>query len=269
MKNTLILNVGPVTPTQENIDIAGKLRSEMNRLKGEFYDLDQGKVNYRAMRSSEAYRDYVRNSALLQALDPSEFSTREQKLAFWINIYNTLVIHGIIELGIKESVREVRQFFRKFSYDINGSAYTPDDIEHGILRGNRRPPYRFFRPFSVSDPRIQYIAYPLDPRIHFTLVCGSTSCPPINFYRAESIDEQMDLATAGFINGPEVEILQERNLLKLSPIFRWYACDFGGRKGIVDFLILYMEPGKDRDFLVVHGTKAKIEWKDYDWRLNR
>jgi hypothetical protein len=269
MKNTLILNDGPVSPTQEDIDIAARLRGEMNRLKGEFYNLDQGKVDYRAMRSSEAYRDYVTNSALLQTLDPSELSTREQKLAFWINIYNTLVIHGIIELDIKESVREVPQFFRKFSYDINGSAYTPDDIEHGILRGNRRPPYRFFRPFSGSDPRIQYIVYPLDPRIHFTLVCGSTSCPPINFYRAENIDEQMDLATAGFINGPEVEILPERNLLSLSPIFKWYACDFGGRKGIVDFLILYREPGKDRDFLLVHGSKAKVEWKNYDWRLNR
>jgi hypothetical protein len=269
MKKSLILNNGQVPAMREGIDIAAKLRDEMNRLKGEFYDIEQGKVDYRAMRSSEAYRDYVTNSALLQALDPLELSTREQKLAFWINIYNTLVIHGIIELNIKESVREVPRFFTRFAYSINGSAYTPDDVEHGILRGNRRPPYRIFRPFSTSDPRIQHIIRPLDPRIHFTLVCGSNSCPPINFYKAENIEEQMDLATAGFINGPEVEILPERNLLRLSPIFRWYAPDFGGRMGIVEFLIRYREPIKDRDFLSAHASEAKIEWKEYDWRLNR
>jgi len=269
MKNTLILNEGTVPPVTEDIDIAAKLRNDMNRLKGEFYDLEQGKVDYRAMQSSEAYREYVTNSSLLRNFDPSGLSSREQKLAFWINIYNTLVIHGIIELGIKESVREVPRFFRSFSYAINGSAYTPDDIEHGILRGNQHPPYRIFRPFSESDPRIQHIVRPVDPRIHFTLVCGSTSCPPINFYRAENIDEQLDLATAGFINGPEVEILPEGNLLSLSPIFRWYASDFGGRKGIVDFLIRFREPGDGRDFLLVQGSKAKIEWKEYDWRLNR
>lgn len=79
----------------------------------------------------------------------------------------------------------------------------------------------------------------------------------------------MDLATAGFINGPEVEILPARNLIRLSPIFKWYSRDFGGRKGIVDFLAKYRENGKERDFLLGPGTGARIAWKKYDWSLNR
>lgn len=268
MKETLTLNNGPVPPVPAGADIAAQLRSDMNRLKGEFYDLERGKIDYRAMRSSEAYREYTANTALLRTFALTGLVRREDKLAFWINIYNTLVIHGIIELDIRESVREKTGFFRRFSYTIDGLPFSPDDVEHGILRGNQHPPHRLFRPFSGSDPRQSYIIYPPDPRIHFTLVCGSTSCPPINFYMAEKIDEQIDIAASGFINGPEVEIMPEQNLLRLSPIFKWYAIDFGGRKGIVDFLIKYREDGKDRDFLKEYGMTADIQWKEYDWRLN-
>ncbi len=268
MQGTLILNNGPIPEAPAGFDIAAKLRGDMNRLKGEFYDLERGRVDYQAMQSSDAYREYTVNAALLRNFALTELLQREEKLAFWVNIYNTLVIHGIIELGIRESVREITGFFSRFSYTIDGLAFTPDDIEHGILRGNRHPPYRLFRPFSSSDQRLSYIIYPPDPRIHFTLVCGSTSCPPINFYSADRIGEQMDLAASGFINGPEVEILLESKLLRLSPIFKWYSSDFGGHKGIVDFLIRYREAGKERDFLLEHGMKAEIEWKEYDWRLN-
>lgn len=269
MKDYVILNDGPVPDAAAGADIAAVLRRDMNRLKGDFFDLEQGKVDYRAMKDSDSYREYAADTAILCKFPLSALQRREDKLAFWINIYNTMIIHGIIESGIGESVREVPGFFDKISYVIDGLTFTPDDIEHGILRGNRRPPYRLLRKFSSSDPRLPHVIAPPDPRIHFTLVCGSTSCPPINFYTAEKIDQQLDLAAGGFINGPEVEIIPEQSLLRLSPIFKWYSGDFGGRKGLADLLIRYREPGEERNFLIEQGTKARIEWKEYDWRLNR
>nr|WP_302503984.1 DUF547 domain-containing protein [Geoalkalibacter halelectricus] len=80
-----------------------------------------------------------------QAISPMPCSTlshfwlrRCPKLAFWINLYNTLVIHGIIELDIKDSVKETRGFFSRIGYIIGGEVYTPNAIEHGILRANHR-----------------------------------------------------------------------------------------------------------------------------------
>ncbi len=268
MKVTMVLNSGPPPQSEAELDIAAKLRNDMNRLKGDFFDLERGKVDYSAMRSSGDFREYTANAALLRDFALSDLQRREEQLAFWINIYNTLVIHGIIELGIRESVREVRGFFRRIAYSIGGLAYTPDDIEHGILRGNRRPPYRLFRLFSPSDIRLLHVIHPSDPLIHFTLVCGSNSCPPINYYRADKIEEQMNIAAAGFINGAEVEVLPEYNLLRLSPIFRWYSSDFGGRERIVDILAKFRESEKEKEFLLNHGIDARIEWKKYDWKLN-
>ncbi len=269
MKDPLILNEGPLPSSQAEFDVAAKLREQMNRLKAEFYDLENGKVDYGAMRTSEAYREYTASTAVLRDFPLSTLPNREEQLAFWINIYNTLVIHGIIELGIRESVREISGFFKRFCYVVGGSAYTPDDIEHGILRGNRRHPYRLFPQFSSSDIRLLHAICPLDPRIHFTLVCGASSCPPINYYMAEKIHDQLDLAASGFINGPEVEIVPERKLLLLSPIFNWYSRDFGGRSGILDFLIRYRDAGHEREFLIDQGIRSRIVWKKYDWRLNR
>lgn len=268
MAGMMILNNGPLPDMKPEIDIAAHLRSDINRLKGEFYDLEHGRVDYESMRSSDAYRQYAECSRLLREYDLSRLDSREERLAFWVNLYNTLVIHGIIELKIRESVKEVSGFFRKIGYIIGGMTFTPDNIEHGILRGNRRQFHGLFRPFSQGDPRLRHIIDPPDPRIHFTLVCGSSSCPPINFYTPERIDRQLDTAAAGFINGPEVEIVPENHILKLSPIFKWYRTDFGGSRGIVETLIRYLDQGAAREFLAAHGTAAKIEWKYYDWRLN-
>ncbi|KAF0218629.1 MAG: hypothetical protein FD174_2722 [Geobacteraceae bacterium] len=269
MGGTIILNNGPIPETKPDIEIAALLRSDINRLKGEFYDLERGRVDYKAMRGSDAYRQYVECTRLLREYDLSRLGTREERLAFWVNLYNTLVIHGIIELEIRETVKEIPRFFRRIAYEIGGMVFTPDDIEHGILRGNHRPFHRLLPPFSQTDPRRSLIISPPDPRIHFTLVCGSSSCPPINFYTPERIEQQLDIAAAGFINGPEVEVMPELKLLRLSPIFRWYSPDFGGHSGIVETLVRYLDQGDARDFLTAHGTTAKIEWKFYNWRLNR
>lgn len=269
MTTTRFLNAGPAPPHTPELDISAHLRQDINRLKGEFYDLEQGRVEYRAMRQSQAYRQYVADTALLREYDLERLGRREEQLAFWINLYNTLVIHGIIEFEIHDSVKEVDDFFSRFAYQVDGMTFTPDAIEHGILRGNHRPSYGLFRPFADNDPRLAWVIEPPDPRIHFTLVCASSSCPPINFYTPERIEEQLDVAAAGFINGPEVEVLPRENLLRLSPIFKWYRPDFGGHEGVIDTLIRHLDHGPNKDFLIERGMAADVEWKAYDWRLNR
>lgn len=269
MSERMILNDSPAPDTPAQHDVAAHLRRDINRLKAEFYDLERGRVDYPAMRRSEAYLQYAADAALLREFDPVRLARREEQLAFWINIYNTLVIHGVIELQIRDSVKEEPHFFSRVCYEIGGMAYSADEIEHGLLRGNRRPPHGFFHPLSADDPKLEYVLDPPEPRIHFTLVCASSSCPPINFYTPERIEEQLEVAAAGFINGPEVKVLPRENLLRLSPIFKWYRPDFGGHDGVMDTLIRYLDHGEAKDFLIERGLAADVEWKEYDWRLNR
>mgnify|MGYP000387991312 CR=1 FL=1 len=41
------------------------------------------------------------------------------------------------------------------------------------------------KPFNSSDPRLKVALETHEPLIHFALVCGAKSCPPIKTYTAE------------------------------------------------------------------------------------
>jgi len=175
-------------------EIDRQLKEGINNLKGSFYDIETGKVNYSAMKGSEPFEEYKKITAGLKDFDLKSLNTTETKLAFWINIYNSLVVDGIIQLNIKNTVREVSGFFESVAYTINNLTFSLDDIEHGILRNNVKKHLLARRPFSGSDPRKEFILGGPEPRIHFGLVCGSKSCPPIGTYQEDKIDQQLDIA---------------------------------------------------------------------------
>jgi hypothetical protein len=108
----------------------------------------------------------------------------------------------------------------------------------------------------------------VDPRIHFALVCGSNSCPPIDVYEEEEIDEQLELVASGFINSEEVIVEEESKRLRVSRIFKWYEDDFGGREGVLSLIIKYRYDPKEKDFLKKAVSELRILYNDYDWSLN-
>ncbi len=264
----LLLNDGEVPLAHPRIDVAAELQLRIGRLKRDYYNSETGRVDYQALRDSPGFIAYCDSCRLLQEYDLLNLRTPQEKIAFWINLYNSLIIHGIIALDVRQTVKEIYDFFGHITYRIGIADYSADDIEHGILRGNHRPPYGFFHPFAEDDPRMAYRVEEVDPRIHFALVCGSSSCPPINYYVADRLEEQLDMAAENFINGAEVEVHPEQNLLRLSPIFKWYKIDFGGHRGVLEVLARYRKKSEESSFLLEQGTRIRVEWKDYDWSLN-
>lgn len=79
------------------------------------------------------------------------------------------------------------QFFNTVKYIIGGQEYSLQDIENGVLRGNKKGVGMIMRPFGKSDPRLKVALEEHEPLIHFGLVCGAKSCPPIKTYTAEVI----------------------------------------------------------------------------------
>jgi hypothetical protein len=207
-------------------------------------------------------------SAKLQTFDLKRLSSLEEQAAFWINLYNTIVVHGIVELGVNASVREISNFFGHIAYKIADYTFSAEEMEHGILRANSRPPYRFFPLFSRGDPRRQFMQDKIDPRIHFALVCGSRSCAPIRFYDPGRIHNQLEVAAKNFINSSEVVILPEENKILLSQIFKWYKKDFGGKRQMFEFLERYLNPDENSDFFSKNKDSIAVEYLFYDWNLN-
>ncbi len=173
------------------------------------------------------------------------------KLAFWIDIYNAAVQ---LQPPDALATRLGRfRLFRRTVITVADQALSLDAIEHGILRrsrwkvglgtlGNPRP----------SDFERVHRVVRLDPRVHFALNCGARSCPPIQAYRADRVDEQLALATRSYLAS---EVEREGRTLHLPTVMLWFVGDFGGRGGL-------------RRFLADHGvdaTDARLRFRRYDW----
>jgi hypothetical protein len=272
LKNILVRE-RVLNATEEKVQITGvKISQEMlkaiRQLKANYYS-PQGTVNYETLRKSEEYREYKKIAASLRDFDPVMLQNESEKLAFWINLYNTIVIDGIIATDIKESVKEVTGFFSRIKYHIDGHTFSPDDIEHGILRANRRLPFRPFHQFGPLNPKKNFSLKAVDPRIHFALVCGSRSCAPIQYYSPERIDEELETAALNFINSSEVIVIPEENRILISQIFNWYSNDFGGTSGIINFIKRYILDEDKKKFLENTRNDISIDYLYYDWNLNK
>ncbi len=204
----------------------------------------QGKVDYSLLKKDQWFWEQI---FAIENTNLSKYS-RNEKLAFWLNTYNLLTIKGVlIELkknpkwkGNVTSLAKLRFFiFRKFH--VAGKKVSLNYIENSIIR-------RRFK----------------DPRVHFALNCGSTSCPflPNKLFQAETLDKYLDNLAKFFINSGNVWIDEESKTVYLSRIFKWYKKDFASAGGLQQFINKYWK-NETIDF-----TKRNIKFKDYDWSLN-
>lgn len=247
-------------------DVAEALRTLGNRLKAEAID-DAGQVDYIALRDSGSFRDLKRTAALLRSVDLSTLVDDDSRIAFWINVYNVLAIHGVIALGVRESVMEVPSFFGVVSYRVGSFVVTLDEIENGVLRRNAPHPATKKRLFGDDDPRLGLCPSHVDPRIHAALVCASTSCPPVAFYEAEKLDAQLEAATLNYV-GADVEVDDAAKVVRVPITFRYYQSDFGREAGMRIFLVEHARGAQlqalERAFAAGYG----LDYHRYDWSLN-
>ena len=266
---SVTLNSGSERPSCSTGELAGELMKSIRAMREDFHDTRRGEVDYKSLKGSEAFNRYRTLTNGLRGFDPGSLGSDDERLAFWINLYNTIVIDGIVTLGVRNSVLEAPGFFRCIRYDIGGRIFSPDDMEHGIMRRNCRPWRKPLRPFGALDPRRKWMVTECDPRIHFALVCGSRSCAPIDYYDARSLNTQLDEAARSFINSSEVIVFPEENKVLLSEIFKWYERDFGGKPGVLDFICRYHSSDEIRVYLQENGQTLEFDYLFYDWNLNR
>lgn len=262
-----ILNDEALLPTAASpSEVAETLRKLRNDLETEALD-EHGQVDYAKLGTSNTYSEMQRASGLLRTIDPTEMADDETRIAFWLNVYNVLAIHGVLALGIRESVMEMPSFFGVVAYRVGDLVLTLDEIENGVLRRNAPHPATKARLFDDDDPRLALCPSHVDPRIHAALVCASTSCPPVAFYDAAKLDAQLELAALNYV-ASDVEVDEGNRVVRLPITFRYYESDFGRAAGVRLFLLHHARGAQrealERAFQSAYG----IEHHRYDWSLN-
>lgn len=109
----------------------------------------------------------------------------------------------------------------------------------------------------------------VDPRIHFALVCGAKSCPPIKTYSAENVQTALTGATSAFLNGGGLIIDDEAAEIRPSKILQWYRVDFGRDN---DEMLLWVSSFVDDELRArldkATSLKYKVVFQNYDWSPN-
>jgi hypothetical protein len=266
------------------IELSAAIQTKLLELEDKFFN-DHGKrVDYRRMRESQGFKEFRVTLDALKEVSLSELEKMPDplRLSFFANLYNSLIIHAITVLGPpKDSPQDRSDFYGGKTgavFNIGGHSFSPDDIEHGILRCNRpHPKSTLSSHFPQGDSRAALSLSYLDPRLHFILNCGAESCPPIQVLSGDP--EEALIAAARAYLDHAIRVDDSKKLIYLPRIIDWYGSDFGiGAYGRVRVVVNLLS--KDRREEVMEeirqsfgGLKgilkdSHLAYDDYKWGLN-
>ncbi|XP_052206353.1 uncharacterized protein LOC127810823 isoform X2 [Diospyros lotus] len=132
----------------------------------------------------------------LQKVDLRSLSY-QQKLAFWINMYNACIMHGFLQYGVPSSPEKLLALINKATLSIGGNTINAHAIEHFILRKPESSILKeVYRKADKEDKeamvRQLYGLESLDPNITFALCCGTRSSPAVRIYTAEGVVAELE-----------------------------------------------------------------------------
>ncbi|KAJ4710333.1 Glutaredoxin/DEP/DUF547 domain-containing protein [Melia azedarach] len=252
--------------------VGQRLYKIMSAILESYASDDRCYVDYVAISKSEEFRRYVNLVHDLQRVNLFALS-EDEKLAFFLNLYNAMVIHAIIRIGHPEGVIDRKSFFSDFQYVVGGYPYSLTTIENGILRNNRRGRYSLVKPFGSTDKRLELCCVKVNPLIHCGLCYGTKSSPTVRFFTPQGVEAELRSATREFFqrssrNGIEVNL--DKRTVHLTSIIKWFSSDFGQEREILKWIINYVDATKAGflTHLLSDGVPINVVYQDYDWSIN-
>ena len=218
-------------------------------------------VDYTAIKVEQAaLKAYLGTLKAVSEADYGKWS-RPQRLAFLINAYNAYTVELILtKYPELESIKDLGSVFsspwKKKFFSLLGQERSLDDIEHGMIRA----------PGAFDDPRI-----------HVGVVCASIGCPMLrpDAFTPEKLDAQLDDGMKRFLtDGTRNRFDAASGRLQISKIFDWYGKDFEkGHKGYDSLKTTFARHAAQlaatpEAQAKVRSGDYKLEFLDYDWKLN-
>ncbi|XP_057421007.1 uncharacterized protein LOC130715031 [Lotus japonicus] len=167
----------------------------------------------------------------LEEIDPGKLK-HEEKLAFWINIHNALVMHAFLAYGISQSSVKRVFLLLKAAYNIGGHTVSADTIQSTILGCRMSRPGQWFRllfspktKFKAGDGRQAYAIEHPEPLLHFALCSGNHSDPAVRVYTPKRVFEQLEVAKEEYIRAT-FGVRKDKKIL-LPKIVESFAKDSG------------------------------------------
>ncbi|MEM7483613.1 MAG: DUF547 domain-containing protein [Bacteroidota bacterium] len=205
-----------------------------NAILKKYVDND-GNVDYAGLQKNstglDAYLKYLEQNP------PSSSWSKNEKLAFYINLYNAATVKLILDNYPVQSIKDIPNRWKELWIPLGKETTSLNDIEHKVLR--------------KMD----------EPRIHFAINCASYSCPKLlnTAFTSKNMERLLTKAAVDFVNDKKRNRF-ENGQARLSKIFKWYKGDFTEKTSLLEYINKHLDNPVNK--------KAKIDYLDYDWSLN-
>ncbi|RDX96682.1 hypothetical protein CR513_20625, partial [Mucuna pruriens] len=164
----------------------------------------------------------------------------QEKLAFWINMYNSCMMNAFIENGIPESPEKAVALMRKATIDVGGHVLSATTIEHFILR----LPYHWRFTFSKGTRNHEMTARSMyglelsEPLVTFALSCGTWSSPAVRVYTASQVENELEVAKREYL---QAAIGFSSSKFAIPKLLDWYLLNFAkDLESLLDWICLQL-----------------------------
>jgi hypothetical protein len=191
-------------------------------------------VNYDLIYSglhSISWKRFQGSICELARVDLSLLNNDIEKMTFWINVYNIIIIHTAIllqKLPDDEITREL--LYKKIKYNVGNQDYSLLDIREGILLGNQSKSLIFGRQFKRNDERRRYIIAKPSILVLFALSELSKQSTSVEIINCKHIHGQLERIATEYLDNilqmdQHCNLLIPKSFLKRGYLFRCYAID--------------------------------------------
>ena len=215
------------------------------------YVREDGRVDYAGLRANPGKLGKFVSQIAAVSPDsaPKAFPARSDRLAYWINAYNALVLHAFS--------REYPEKRDRLKGTI-GRALFFYKVKHRVGGANRSLA-------NIEDNTIRKFG---DPRIHFAIVCASAGCPWLSrtAYTGANVEGQLEAEARKYFGQDRNFRLEEgTKTVYLPQIFEWFRGDFGGTPSAV---LKFVSRYRTADAGKLSNGAYRIRYTPYDWSPN-
>ncbi|KAJ4831612.1 hypothetical protein Tsubulata_014827 [Turnera subulata] len=166
--------------------------------------------------------------------------TQQEKLAFWINIYNSCMMNAFLEHGIPESPEVIVALMRKATINVGGHLLNAITIEHFILRLPYHSRYNISKGAKNDEmtARSKFGLELSEPLVTFALSCGSWSSPAVRIYTASQVENELEVAKREYL---QATIGISERKFAIPKLLDWYLLDFAkDLESLLDWICLQL-----------------------------
>jgi len=198
----------------------------------------------------------------------------DEKVAFLLNLYHLMVLHGFIVLGAPTDPTSFASFFTQVSYNVGEEIFSLAELEHRIIRAGMTSPQQSISKLFISQATYSFALDVVDPRLLFAVNCGAISnLAAVPIYRVETLHQQLNYVTMlTFRDNVKIDFSKKK--LILPRMCKWYQADFGGTVADVLHFIRCHSSGEFAEVLsqAVNGFEQNnfsVQYEKYPWKCCR